>query len=417
MYVYDVQMVQFVNSAAKAISTNCGGFDVPSAPATPVAVTGQTKATITWVAPATNGAPIDYYTVDYFKRGFLNIWPTTPTTYPAGASGSSCSGTANNKQVAGNLLTCEITGLTANDMVRFEVRAHNAAGFSLASPNSNEVKVLAAGAKINPVLAWSNLSVTPGLAWTLTPPTITSGPTGGTFTYVVTPASTTVVLTGASAQASMTPGTATIVATYTPATADATLYNTATATMTVTVSSTPVAAPAGPVGPFTITTSPLASINGNFTAITSVTLGTTGGAAGTVTYSVTPTNLCRIAGGVLSASGAGTCTVTARKATTPTATTATLPVVFILADQAALRITNTSLRTANANSFQITTSGGSGSGAVTYQWTPTQGGCSVSSTGVITSGIAGSVCSVTVTKAASSLYNAITSTAVIFNFT
>lgn len=417
MYVYDVQMVQFVNSAAKAISTNCGGFDVPSAPATPVAVAGQTKATITWVAPATNGAPIDYYTVDFFKRGFLNIWPTTPTTYPAGASGSSCSGTANNKQVAGNLLTCEITGLTANDMVRFEVRAHNAAGFSLASPNSNEVKVLAAGAKINPVLAWSNLSVTPGLAWTLTPPTITSGPTGGTFTYVVTPASTTVVLTGASAQASMTPGTAIIVATYTPATADATLYNTATATMTVTVSATPVAAPPGPVGPFTITTSPLASINGNFTAITSVTLGTSGGGTGTVTYSVTPTNLCRIAGGVLSASGAGTCTVTARKATTPTATTATLPVVFILADQAALRITNTSLRTANANSFQITTSGGSGSGAVTYQWTPTQGGCSVSSTGVITSGIAGSVCSVTVTKAASSLYNVITSTAVIFNFT
>jgi hypothetical protein len=187
--------------------------------------------------------------------------------------------------------------------------------------------------------------------------------------------------------------------------------------MTVTVSATPVAASPGPVGPFTITTSPLASINGNFTAITSVTLGTTGGAAGTVTYSVTPTNLCRIAGGVLSASGVGTCTVTARKATTPTATTATLPVVFILADQAALRITNTSLRTANANSFQITTSGGSGSGAVTYQWTPTQGGCSVSSTGVITSGIAGSVCSVTVTKAASSLYNVITSTAVIFNFT
>ena len=233
--------------------------------------------------------------------------------------------------------------------------------------------------------------------------------------YAVTPASTTVVLTGASAQASMTPGTATIVATYTPT--DLTLYNTATATMTVTVSATPVVVTPGPTGPFTITTSPLASINGNFTAITSVTLGTSGGGTGTVTYSVTPSNLCRIAGGVLSASGAGTCTVTARKATTPTATTATLPVVFILADQAALRITNTSLSTARTNSFQVTTSGGSGSGAVTYQWTPTQGGCSVSSTGVITSGIAGSVCSVTVTKAASSLYNVITSTAVIFNFT
>ena len=412
MYVYDVQMVQFVNSAAKAISTNCGGFDVPSAPATPVAVAGQTKATITWVAPATNGAPIDYYTVDFFKRG-NNGYSNTPTVYSTGT----CSGTANNKQVAANLLTCDVTGLTANDRVRFEVRAHNAAGFSASSPNSNEVTVLSATAKINPVLAWSGISVVPGTAWTLTPPTITSGPQGGTFTYAVTPASTTVTLTGASATASMTPGTATIVATYTPALADQGLYNNATATMTVTVSATPIVGAPGPVAPFTITTSPLASINGNFTAITSVTLGTSGGAAGTVTYSVTPTNLCRIAGGVLSASGAGTCTVTARKATTPTATTATLPVVFILADQAALRITNTSLRTANANSFQITTSGGSGSGALTYQWTPTQGGCSVSSTGVITSGIAGSVCSVTVTKAASSLYNVITSTAVIFNFT
>ena len=413
MYVYDAQMVIFAGGTAKAISTNCGGFDVPSAPAAPVAVAGQTKATITWVAPATNGAAIDYYSVDYYKRGLFNIWPNTPTAYSAGT----CSGNANNKQVAGNLLTCTVEGLTAGNVVRFEVRAHNAAGFSAASPNSNEVIVLAANAKLNPVLAWSNLSVTPGLAWTLTPPTITSGPQGGTFTYAATSASTSVTLTGAAATASMTPGTATIVATYTPAVADQGLYNTATATMTVTVSSTPVVVTPGPTGPFTITTTPLASINGNFTAITSVTLGTTGGAAGTVTYSVTPTNLCRISGGVLTASGAGTCTVTARKATTPTATTATLAVVFILADQAALRITNTSLSTARTNTFQITTSGGSGSGAVSYQWTPVQGGCSVSSTGVITSGIAGTICSVTVTKAASSLYNATTSTAVEFRFT
>ena len=413
MYVYDVQMVQFVNSAAKAISTNCGGFDVPSAPATPVAVAGQTKATVSWVAPATNGAPIDYYTVDYFKRSNFRTWSNTPTTYSTG----SCSGTANNKQVAANLLSCDVTGLAANDVVRFEVRAHNAAGYSVASPNSNEVTVLSATAKINPVLAWSGISVVPGAAWTLTAPTITSGPTGGTFAYVVTPASTTVVLTGASAQASMTPGTATIVATYTPT--DLTLYNTATATMTVTVSATPVVVTPGPTGPFTITTSPLASINGNFTAITSVTLGTSGGGTGTVTYSVTPTNLCRIAGGVLTASGAGTCTVTARKATTPTATTATLPVVFILADQAALRITNTSLSTGRANSFQVTTSGGSGSGAVSYAVTlGANSACNINpTTGVLTSGVAGSTCSVTVTKAASSLYNATTSTAVVFRFT
>jgi Ca2+-binding RTX toxin-like protein len=418
MYVYDVQMVQFVNSAAKAISTNCGGFDVPSAPAAPVAVAGQTKATITWVAPATNGAPIDYYTIDFFKRGLLG-WPNNPTTYSAGT----CSGTANNKQVAGNLLTCDVTGLLANDRVRFEVRAHNAAGFSAASPTSNDVTVLSATAKINPVLAWSGISVVPGAAWTLLQPTITSGPTGGTFTYVVTPPSTAVSLIGtsASATASMTPGTATIVATYTPT--DLTLYNTATATMTVTVTvvagavATPIVGAPGPIGPFTITTSPLASINGNFTAITSVTLGTSGGGTGTVTYSVSPTNRCRIAGSVLTASAVGTCTVTARKATTPTATTATLAVVFILADQAALRITNNSLRTAHTNSFQVTTSGGSGSGAVTYLATPTQGGCAISASGVLTSGTAGSVCSVTVTKAASSLYNAITSTAVIFNFT
>jgi hypothetical protein len=414
MYVYDVEMVLFSGGTAKAISTNCGGFDVPSAPAAPVAVAGQTKATITWVAPATNGAAIDYYAVDYYKRGLFNIWPNTPTAYSAGT----CSGTANNKQVAGNLLTCTVEGLTAGNVVRFEVRAHNAAGFSAASPNSNEVTVLAANAKLNPVLAWSNLSVTPGLAWTLTPPTITSGPQRGTFTYAVTPASTTVTLIGAAATASMTPGTATIVATYTPAVADQGLYNTATATMTVTVSSTPVVVTPGPTGPFTITTTPLASINGNFTAITSVTLGTTGGAAGTVTYSVTPANLCRISGGVLTASGAGTCTVTARKATTPTATTATLAVVFILADQAALRITNTSLSTAHTNSFQVTTSGGSGSGAVSYAATlGANSACSISTTGVLTSGVAGSTCSVTVTKAASSLYNATTSTALVFRFT
>ena len=415
MYVYDVQMVLFASGSAKAISTNCGGFDVPSAPTAVGAVAGPTSATITWVAPAsTNGAPIDYYTVDYFKQTF-GLW--LPATYSTGT----CSGTANNKQVAGNLLTCKVENLTANNNVRFQVRAHNAAGYSAASANSPSVTVMAAGAKITPTLTWSNVSVTAGLAWTLTPPTLVTGPAGGTFTYQVSPASTAVVLNPtntASATASASAGTATIVATYTPAAADAALYNTATVSMVVTVGvSIQTFGTPGPTGALTITTSPLPTINGNFTAITSVVLATTGGGTGAVTYSASPTNLCRISGGnTLSAAGAGTCTVTARQTGTPVQT-ATLPVVFVLADQAALRITNTSLRTARTNSFQVTTSGGSGSGALTFTAAPQSGACSISPTGVLTSGVAGSVCSVTVTKAQSSLYNATTSSVVVFNFT
>lgn len=410
MYVYDVEMVQFTRGNAKPISTNCGGFDVPAAPAAPAALAGPLKATVSWVAPSSNGAPIDYYSVEYFKKNG-NTWSNTPGTYTTGT----CSGTSNNKQVASNLLSCTVEGLTANDVLRFQVRAHNAAGLSPASPNSVEITVLAAGAKITPVLAWSNSSVSPDLSWTLVPPTITSGPTGGVFTYAVSSGTSVTLnpLDSSLATAGSTPGITSIIATYTPT--DTTLYNTATVTMNVTVASSGTTPP-GSTGPFTINTSPLASINGNFTAITSITLSTTGGTSGNVTYSVSPTNLCRIAGNVLSASGAGTCTVTARKASTPTVTTATLAVVFVRADQASLRITNTSLSTARSNSFQVTTSGGSGSGAVSYVATATQGVCSITSTGVLTSGVAGSTCSVTVTKAASNLYNEITSSPVVFRF-
>ena len=507
MYVYDVQMVVFTNGNAKAISNNCGGFDVPSALAAPAAVAGPTplSATITWVAPATNGSPIDYYTVDYFKQTFGLIWQAG--TYSAGT----CSGTANNKQVAPNLLTCTVTGLAAKDVVRFQVRAHNAAGFSAASPNSPNVTVLAT----SPVLTTPTLgtignvptSMRVGTApFTVTNPTARNNSVtpavdiAGTWSYASSnPAFLTVsgnTLTVVAA------GSVTITGTFTPT--NSALFNTATLTSTMTIaaatsaitptlgaitytpstitSTTPSFTIVNPTardgvnpvaGTFTYTSSNTAvftitgnaatihssgtaSINLSFvptdpryattTASLSVTVPAAGGqtpppvqtptpggnaaaivttpgaasysAISTVKLSVpsagtartvftTNTAGCKIIGTDLTAAGALICHVVANILTTPAQTTAT-DITFTLANQDSLRISNTVSTTARGNTLILKISGGSGSGPVTYDVVSSNGAtCSVTN-GVLTSNTAGT-CSVTATKAASSIYNSVSS--------
>lgn len=84
------------------------------------------------------------------------------------------------------------------------------------------------------------------------------------------------------------------------------------------------------------------------------------------------------------------------------------------ANQATLRITNSTMSVTVGTAITLTTSGGSGSGAKTF--TVTGAGCSVGrTTGVLTStGVA--TCVVKVAKAASGSYKAATSAAVTFHF-
>jgi hypothetical protein len=146
---------------------------------------------------------------------------------------------------------------------------------------------------------------------------------------------------------------------------------------------------------------------------TGLTLTTSGGSGmGAVSYSAidgTASN-CTVAGDVLSVSSAGTCSVTATKAGdgnyNPVSSLPTT-VTFAKADQATLSVTSTSGTFGSA--LMLTTSGGSGTGAVSYALdsggtapgcTLNAGSLSVSSTGT---------CLVTATKAGDGNYNPVSS--------
>ncbi len=74
----------------------------PSAPGSPTAVAGNATATVTWAAPAANGAPIDDYQIRIGEGDGQSIGNTTGFTW---------------------------TGLTNGEGVQFSVRARNVAGW------------------------------------------------------------------------------------------------------------------------------------------------------------------------------------------------------------------------------------------------------------------------------------------------
>ena len=145
----------------------------------------------------------------------------------------------------------------------------------------------------------------------------------------------------------------------------------------------------------------------------SQTLSTSGGSgSGAVTYSDGSSTACSVSGSTLSiTAGSGTCSVTATKAGDADYNPETSPAKLITigkADQAALAVIATS-PAAFGSSQTLSTSGGSGSGAVTYS-DGSSTACSVSgSTLSITAG--SGTCSVTATKAGDADYNPETSPA------
>jgi hypothetical protein len=144
---------------------------------------------------------------------------------------------------------------------------------------------------------------------------------------------------------------------------------------------------------------------------TQQTLTTTGGSGtGAVTYSVGASTACSVSGATLSiTAGSGTCSVTATKAADANYSQATSPPASLTvqpAGQAALTVNVSSPATYNSQQT-LTTTGGSGTGAVTYS-VGSSTACSVSgATLSITSG--SGTCAVTATKAADSNYGATSS--------
>ena len=93
------------NAAGTGESTAMSGTPgaSPGAMAAPVATPGDSRMSISWVAPSTNGYAIDQYEVQSSPSGFS----CTPST-----------------------TSCDITGLSNGTSYQFKVRAHNQLGYS-----------------------------------------------------------------------------------------------------------------------------------------------------------------------------------------------------------------------------------------------------------------------------------------------
>jgi hypothetical protein len=143
---------------------------------------------------------------------------------------------------------------------------------------------------------------------------------------------------------------------------------------------------------------------------TTVVITTAGGSgSGALSYTVSGTN-CALSGASLSASAAATCVVSATKAgdgTYAESNSATKSFIFLGA-QAPLTISNTVLINSVRTSVALTTTGGSGTGEISYALATPNSSCSISRRGVLTAK-AGTTCSVIATKAASGLFASIIS--------
>ena len=148
---------------------------------------------------------------------------------------------------------------------------------------------------------------------------------------------------------------------------------------------------------------------------TSLSLTTTGGSGtGDLTFSVSGAD-CSIIGTTLIAATVTNCVVTASKAASSgfnAATSAAKTFVYALADQAPLSVTNSVRSGFTGTPISLTTSGGSGTGEVTFQ--VNGAGCAVS--GNMLSATTASTCYVTALKSGSAGFNSATSGAVSFTF-
>lgn len=149
------------------------------------------------------------------------------------------------------------------------------------------------------------------------------------------------------------------------------------------------------------------------------TLSTSGGSgSGAVTYALV-SGPCSLSGNVLTGNSNGSCVVTATKAGDGTyASLSSSPLTIVVSstppiEQDALTLNANPLSIVQGGSSTLSTSGGSGTGAVTY--TLISGPCSVSGNMLFGTGVGS--CSVTATKAGDGTYASLTTSAVTISVT
>ena len=221
-------------------------------------------------------------------------WTNTPTSYSyqwsqASTSGGSYANISGATSSTYNLVTADV-----GKYLKSTVTATNAGG-SASSTSTATAQI----AKATPTFStWDDVTKTFGNdTYTVTSPTVT-GSIAGSFTY--SSSNSSVISISGSTFTVAGGGSETITATFTPT--DTANYNSATVTNIVTVNKADQSA---------ITISPSSGSYG-----TPIILTTTGGnGTGSVTYSAADgTPICTISGETLTADAAGTCLVTATKA-------------------------------------------------------------------------------------------------------
>lgn len=123
-YNFSTVATNSTGSSAPSISGPVTPATVPSAPTSPVATIEDSKATVSFTAPAstvvgTGGSPITSYTVTAYAPDGVTVAGTCSATPPA--------------------TSCLITGLTNGTAYTYAVVANNALGSSVASPQSAAV--------------------------------------------------------------------------------------------------------------------------------------------------------------------------------------------------------------------------------------------------------------------------------------
>lgn len=249
--------------------------------------------------------------------------------------------------------------------------------------------------KLNQTMSWApntTLSTT-NSGSTFTAATTTAG--GGAITYAVTSAGTTGCTVSGTTLSFTTSGSCTVRATA----AATTNYNVATLDSTFVISKVNQ----------TIIWSPLTTLLA-MPSSTILSAATTSG-NGAITYAVTSagTTGCTISGTTLTYSASGTCQVTATAAATNTYNVATSTLTFTIdkATQAAITVNAASstitYKATTPATTNLSISGGSGTGAVSFAVTPASSSiCSISGT-TVTALNAGS-CVVEATKAGDGVY-------------
>ncbi|MFZ3219640.1 MAG: autotransporter domain-containing protein [Rhodoferax sp.] len=339
---------------------------VPGTPTSPVGATGNGQVSVAFTAPASNGgsAIIDY-TVTSSPGGFTATGATSPLV---------------------------VTGLTNGTAYTFTVTARNTAGSGSASAAS-----LAVTPKAPQTITFTN----PGPQNFSTPPTLTATASSGltpTFTSTTTGVCT---ITSGGVLTFVMAGTCTI-------NADQAGNTTYLAATTVTQSFT--VAPLVGVLTFATPGSASATMGSTFTNVATSTL--TGGSYGAISYSSSNTAVATVnASGVITPVSAGTSTITATQAAV-VGVNAQATQSYLLTvgknTQVTLNVTSDkAAMTKVTGTATLSTTGGSGTGAVSYA--VTTGSCSIAGS-VISAGSVVETCVVTATKATDTNYSAATAT-------